>query len=88
MRTIAHSPAGRKAFGPQRHRSASEKARHIAESILLHAVAGHTRTLADYGMADNTDQAALVTAALVLLRAQMQDTWPGSGQEEAPCTLT
>ena len=58
----------RQAFGP-RQRSAVTKARHVAESILLHEAEGHTWRLADYGLDVESQQWTLVLNILGQLRA-------------------
>jgi hypothetical protein len=58
----------RKAFGPRRVLTPQTKARYIAESIALHEDAGDTWRLSDYGLHVDSDQWAMVLAALGDLR--------------------
>jgi hypothetical protein len=70
MAMVAHAShvAHRKAFGPGTHRSAATKARHVAESILLHEAEGHSWTLAQYGLDVESPQWYRVLETLGTLR--------------------
>ena len=68
MQSVTRHAAHRQAFGP-RQRSAATKARHIAESILLHEAEGDPWTLAQYGLDVESEQWHLVLRALGGLRA-------------------
>ena len=59
----------RRAFGPHQSRSPETKARHVAESILLHEAEGHAWRLADFGLQVDTPQWTLVLNTLAKLRA-------------------
>ena len=63
----------RQAFGP-RPRSAATKARHVADSILLHEAEGHPWRLTDYGLQVETPQWTLVLNILGQLRAAQART--------------
>jgi hypothetical protein len=60
----------RAAFGPHRQRSAAVKARHVAESILLHEAEGHAWSVHQYGLDVESAQWGLVLQALGQLRTQ------------------
>lgn len=66
--TVPHSPtphkSHRRAFGHQRPTTPAQRAQYAAESILLRQAEGRPWTWADYGLAENLDQRALVVATL------------------------
>jgi hypothetical protein len=64
MQTIANRSFGRKAFGPQRRMSPATKARNVAASIRQRIREQRAYSLADYGLVDGSEQAALVLALL------------------------
>jgi len=45
----------RRAYGAHRTMTQADKVRNIVESILLEQAHGHTRTLAHYGVAEDSD---------------------------------
>jgi len=55
---------GKRAFGPQRPTTPEQRARYIAESILLHRDERRERTLADYGIDKNAAMVEKVAAWL------------------------
>lgn len=66
--TVPHSPAPhkshRRAFGAQRLTTPAQRAQYVAESIQQRQAEGRAWTWADYGLAENLNQQALVMAAL------------------------
>jgi len=70
MQTVAQTDGvryGRRAYGAQRRTTQEQRAKYIAESILLHQADGRTRTLADYGIEDKPAMAAMVAVWLTRL---------------------
>jgi len=55
---------GRRAYGHQRPTTPDERAKYIAESVLMHQDEGRVRTMADYGIEHNPTMVALVAAWL------------------------
>lgn len=68
MATVPHlstlHKSHRRAFGVQRPTTPTQRAQYVAESIALRQAEGRTWTWADYGLAENLGQQALVVAAL------------------------
>jgi len=58
---------GKRAFGHQRPTTMEQRAKYIAESILIHADQGVTRTYADYGIDHNPAMVGMVAAWLECL---------------------
>lgn len=54
----------RRAYGSHRVMTSEQRARNIAESILLHREEGRERTMADYGIDEKPEMVALVEAIL------------------------
>ena len=73
---IAVRNYGRRAFGPGRKHSLQDKARHIAESILLHEAEGEAVTPEQYGLDTASPQWQQVCTALHMLRLQQEGMQP------------
>lgn len=58
---------GRRSYGRQRKATPVQRARYIAESILLHEAEGRVRTFSDYGIDSNPLMVRLVAAWLTRL---------------------
>lgn len=54
----------RRAFGAQRPTTPAQRAQYVAESITQRQAEGRSWTWADYGLAENRTQQALIVAAL------------------------
>lgn len=67
--TTTHRNYHRTHAGGHRRVAPETRAQYIAESIILHQAEGHTRTLADYGVAEGSALAALVQGWVERLRA-------------------
>ena len=64
MHSVPQGRSHRKAFGPHNVRTAAQKAANVARSIAQRQAEGRAWTFADYGLAENLQQQALVLAAL------------------------
>ena len=70
MQTVAQTDGvryGRRAYGHQRRTTPEQRAKYIAESMLLHEAEGITRTYADYGIDKNPAMVGMVAAWLECL---------------------
>jgi hypothetical protein len=56
---------GRRAYGAHREFTTAQKADNICESIMRHVELGHPRTLAEYGVARDSELGALIVKKLI-----------------------